>query len=77
MIPALTVRITHVHNQFLKDIMKSAVFNMKESVKKIDIDVESAMMSAEHRTGPPGPRVSFSFSVYVYTSVCVCVCVCV
>jgi hypothetical protein len=65
---------TYIHTythmiQFLKDIMKSAVFNMKESTKRIDIDVESAMLAAEHRSGPPGSRVSCNcVCVHAYTS---------
>lgn len=44
--------------KFIKDVMHSSVFDMKEAIKKIDVDIESKMMAAEKKIGPPGLRVS-------------------
>lgn len=40
----------------VKDAMASAVFNMKEQMKALDVDMESKMAAAEKMHGPPGDR---------------------
>jgi len=40
----------------VKDAMSSAVFNMKEQLKSLDVDMESKMKAAEKLHGPPGDR---------------------
>jgi hypothetical protein len=37
-------------------MMQSSIFDMKESLKKEDIDLEGQMKSQEQLTGVPGPR---------------------
>ncbi len=37
-------------------MMKSSIFDMKEAIKKEDIDLEGSMKAEEQLTGVPGPR---------------------
>ena len=40
----------------LKMGMTEAIFNMKEAIKKEDVDVETTLMAKEHEIGPQGPQ---------------------
>jgi len=40
----------------LKESMTSAIFDMKEAVKKEDVNLETSLMTKEESIGPQGPR---------------------
>ena len=40
----------------LKETMTSAIFDMKEAVKKEDVDLETHLMTKEESIGPEGPE---------------------
>ncbi|EKX35117.1 hypothetical protein GUITHDRAFT_166066 [Guillardia theta CCMP2712] len=42
--------------KILKTVMHSAVFDMKEAVRRLDLDIESKMVAQENSTGPEGDQ---------------------
>jgi hypothetical protein len=62
----------------LKQDMTSAIFDMKEAVKKEDVDLETHLMTKEESIGPEGPPgpPGFDGSDGVPGMCIVCVCEC-
>ena len=42
--------------RILKTVMGSAVFDMKEAVKKLDLDIESKLVMQQNKEGPQGRK---------------------